>query len=306
MEEVTIIVDEKMDGLRIDKALKDKIDLSRTKLQKLIAEGLVCVDDEPVKSNYKVKLDEEITVDLPEEVEYVVKPYKMDLSIVYEDDDIIVLNKDRGMIVHPTASTKELTLVEGVLYHCGRLSDVNGVLRPGVVHRIDKDTTGLIIMAKNNEAHEFLAQQLANHEMSRKYYALVHGVIGHDHGTIDAPIGRDPYDRQKMAVTDKNSKDSITYFTVIERFENHSLIECSLKTGRTHQIRVHMEYIGYPVVNDPKYTFRKQKGDGQLLHAHELTFVHPTTKKSMTLNAELPKDFKSYLQQLREEVIYNE
>ena len=295
-----------MDGLRIDKALRDKVDLSRTKLQKLIAEGLVCVDDEPVKSNYKVKLDEEITVDLPEEVEYVVRPSKMDLDIVYEDDDIIVLNKEKGMIVHPTASTKELTLVEGVLYHCGKLSDVNGVLRPGVVHRIDKDTTGLIIMAKNNQAHEFLAEQLANHKMSRKYFVLVHGVIGHDHGTIDAPIGRDPYDRQKMAVTDKNSKDSITYFTVIERFENHSFIECSLKTGRTHQIRVHMEYIGFPVVNDPKYSFRKQKGDGQLLHAHQLTFVHPTTEESMTVNADLPEDFKRYLQELREEVGYNE
>lgn len=306
MEEITIIVDEQMDGLRIDKALRDKIDLSRTKLQKLIAEGLVCVDEEPVKSNYKVKLDEEITVDVPEEVEYVVKPHRMDLDIVYEDDDIIILNKEKGMIVHPTASTKELTLVEGVLYHCGKLSDVNGVLRPGVVHRIDKDTTGLIIMAKNNQAHEFLAQQLANHEMGRKYYALVHGVIGHDHGTIDAPIGRDPYDRQKMTVTDKNSKDSITYFTVVERFQDHSLIECALKTGRTHQIRVHMEYIGYPVVNDPKYTFRKQKGDGQLLHAHELTFVHPTTKESMTVNADLPAYFKGYLQKLREEVIYNE
>lgn len=306
MEEVTIIVDEQMDGLRIDKVLTGKVDLSRTKLQKLIAEGLVCVDDEPVKSNYKVKIGEEIIVDLPQEVEYVVKPHKMDLDIVYEDDDIIILNKVKGMIVHPTATTKEFTLVEGVLSHCGKLSDVNGVLRPGVVHRIDKDTTGLIIMAKNNHAHEFLAQQLANNEMGRKYYALVHGVIGHDHGTIDAPIGRDPYDRQKMAVTDKNSKDAITYFTVIERFDNHTLIECMLQTGRTHQIRVHMEYIGYPIVNDPKYVYRKQKGDGQLLHAYELTFIHPTTKESMTVNAPLPDDFQKYLQQLREEVIYYE
>ncbi|NLZ75458.1 MAG: RluA family pseudouridine synthase [Erysipelotrichia bacterium] len=306
MEEVTIIVDEQMDGLRIDKALNGKVDLSRTKLQKLIAEGLVSVDDEPVKSNYKVKIGEEIIVDLPEEVEYVVKPHKMDLDIVYEDEDIIILNKVKGMIVHPTATTKELTLVEGVLYHCGKLSDVNGVLRPGVVHRIDKDTTGLIIMAKNNDAHEFLAQQLADHKMGRKYYALVHGVIGHDHGTIDAPIGRDPYDRQRMAVTDKNSKDAVTYFTVLERFENHSLIECALQTGRTHQIRVHMEYIGFPIVNDSKYVNRKQKGDGQLLHAYELTFVHPTTKKSMTVNAPLPEDFQNYLQELREEVIYYE
>lgn len=306
MEEVTIIVDEQMDGLRIDKALKGRFDLSRTKLQKLIEEGLICVDDEPVKSNYKVKTGEEITVDLPQEVEYVVKPHKMDLDIVYEDDDIIILNKVKGMIVHPTATTRELTLVEGVLYHCGQLSDLNGVLRPGVVHRIDKDTTGLIIMAKNNQAHQFLAEQLANHEMSRKYYALVHGVIGHDHGTIDAPIGRDPYDRQKMAVTDKNSKDAVTYFTVVERFDNHSLLECSLKTGRTHQIRVHLEYIGYPVVNDPKYAFRKQKGDGQLLHACELTFIHPITKESMTVKADLPKDFQQYLQNLREEVVYNE
>ncbi|MGI6608730.1 MAG: RluA family pseudouridine synthase [Erysipelotrichaceae bacterium] len=306
MEEITVIVDEKMDGLRIDKALKGKVDLSRTRLQKLIEEGLICVDEEPVKSNYKVRIDEEITIDLPEEVEKAVKPHKMDLDIVYEDDEIIIINKPKGIIVHPTASTKELTLVEGVLYHCGKLSDINGVLRPGVVHRIDKETTGLIIMAKNNTAHQFLAEQLASHKMSRKYYALVHGVIGHDHGTIDAPIGRDPYDRKKMAVTDKNSKDAVTYFTVVERFKNHSLVECSLKTGRTHQIRVHMEYIGYPIVNDSTYTSRKQKGDGQMLHAGELSFIHPETKKCMTVKADLPEDFKEYLQQLRKEVLYNE
>ena len=174
-------------------------------------------------------------------------------------------------------------------------------MRPGVVHRIDKDTTGLIIMAKNDAAHNFLAEQLKDKTMNRKYYALVNGVIGHDNGTIDAPIGRDPNDRQKMAVTDKNSKDAITQFKVLERFNKYTLIECSLKTGRTHQIRVHLDYIGYPVVNDPKYAPRKLKGDGQLLHAHQLTFIHPRTKQKMTVEAPLPSNFADFLDKLRKE-----
>lgn len=301
MPQYTFVVDEQIKGVRIDKALLGKIEsISRTFLQQLINDGLVEVNDEPVKANYKLRSDDLITVEVPETVEYSVKPYPMDLDIRYEDQDVIVINKPKGLIVHPTASTKEHTLVEGVLAHCHDLSGINGVSRPGVVHRIDKDTTGLIIMAKNDKAHQFLADQLADKTMSRKYYALVNGVIGHDHGTIDAPIGRDPNDRQKMAVTDKNGKDAITYFTVMERFKNHTLIECRLKTGRTHQIRVHMAYIGHPVVNDTKYASRKQKGDGQLLHAHELTFIHPTTLQRVTVEAEIPKNFQEYLDHLRE------
>ncbi len=191
--------------------------------------------------------------------------------------------------------------MEGVLYHCHDLSGINGVMRPGVVHRIDKDTTGLIIMAKNDLAHQKLADQLADKTMSRKYYALVSGVIPHDSGTINAPIGRNPLDRQSMAVTDKNGKDAITQFFVRERFKKNTLIECHLKTGRTHQIRVHMQYIGYPIVNDPKYAPKRARGDGQLLHAFELTFIHPRSGERITVNAPLPDNFTAYLEKLREE-----
>ena len=299
MENLHFTVDEEIKGVRIDKALLGKVDFSRTRLQQLIDAGLVTVNDEVVKSNYKLRLNDEIEIEIPENEEYKVEPIKMDLDIRYEDEDVIVINKPRGLIVHPTSTTSEPTLVNGVLYHCHDLSGINGVNRPGVVHRIDKDTTGLIIMAKNDRAHLFLSQQLADKTMNRKYYALVNGVIPHDNGTIDAPIGRDPKDRQKMAVTDKNGKDAITKFFVLERFRKHTLIECHLMTGRTHQIRVHMSYIGYPIVNDPKYAPRKMKGNGQLLHAFELTFIHPTTLKRMTITCPRPDDFEEYLEELR-------
>lgn len=299
MENLHFTVDEDIKGVRIDKALLGKVDFSRTRLQQLIDAGLVTVNDEVVKSNYKLRLNDEIEIEIPENEEYKVEPIKMDLDIRYEDEDVIVINKPRGLIVHPTSTTSEPTLVNGVLYHCHDLSGINGVNRPGVVHRIDKDTTGLIIMAKNDRAHLFLSQQLADKTMNRKYYALVNGVIPHDNGTIDAPIGRDPKDRQKMAVTDKNGKDAVTKFFVLERFRKHTLIECHLMTGRTHQIRVHMSYIGYPIVNDPKYAPRKMKGNGQLLHAFELTFIHPTTLKRMTITCPRPDDFEEYLEELR-------
>lgn len=299
MENLHFAVDEEIKGVRIDKALLGKVDFSRTRLQQLIDAGLVTVNDEVVKSNYKLRLNDEIEIEIPENEEYKVEPIKMDLDIRYEDEDVIVINKPRGLIVHPTSTTSEPTLVNGVLYHCHDLSGINGVNRPGVVHRIDKDTTGLIIMAKNDRAHLFLSQQLADKTMNRKYYALVNGVIPHDNGTIDAPIGRDPKDRQKMAVTDKNGKDAVTKFFVLERFRKHTLIECHLMTGRTHQIRVHMSYIGYPIVNDPKYAPRKMKGNGQLLHAFELTFIHPTTLKRMTITCPRPDDFEEYLEELR-------
>ena len=299
MENLQFTVDEEIKGVRIDKALLGKVDFSRTRLQQLIDAGLVTVNDEVVKSNYKLRLNDEIEIEMPENEEYKVEPIKMDLDIRYEDEDVIVINKPRGLIVHPTSTTSEPTLVNGVLYHCHDLSGINGVNRPGVVHRIDKDTTGLIIMAKNDRAHLFLSQQLADKTMNRKYYALVNGVIPHDNGTIDAPIGRDPKDRQKMAVTDKNGKDAVTKFFVLERFRKHTLIECHLMTGRTHQIRVHMSCIGYPIVNDPKYAPRKMKGNGQLLHAFELTFIHPTTLKRMTITCPRPDDFEEYLEELR-------
>ncbi len=299
MEEINFTADQQYDGVRIDKVIAEKVDLSRTRIQQLIAQGLVTVNEEAVRNNYKLREGDEVSIEVPDAVEYEVKPVEMDLDIVYEDDDLIVINKPRGLIVHPTASTQEATLVNGVLAHCPNLSGINGVMRPGVVHRIDKDTTGLIVMAKNDKAHQFLSAQLADKTMSRKYYALVHGVINHDRGTIDAPIGRDPRDRQKMAVTERNGKEAVTNFFVKERFDKFTLIECHLQTGRTHQIRVHMEYIGHPVVNDPKYAPRRQKGNGQLLHAFELTFIHPTTKERMTFNCPLPDDFQEYLNDLR-------
>ena len=301
MSVLNFTADENMAGLRIDKVLSDRVDFSRTRLQQLISDGMVEVNDEVIKANYKLKLNDEIEIQVPEAVEYTVKPYPMDLDIRYEDDDVIVINKPKGLIVHPSASTKEHTLVEGVLYHCHDLSGINGVMRPGVVHRIDKDTTGLIIMAKNDLAHQKLADQLADKTMSRKYYALVSGVIPHDSGTINAPIGRNPMDRQSMAVTDKNGKEAVTQFFVRERFKKNTLIECHLKTGRTHQIRVHMQYIGYPIVNDPKYAPKRARGDGQLLHAFELTFIHPRSGERITVNAPLPENFRQYLENLRKE-----
>lgn len=300
MEEISFIVDESMVNERIDKVLLAKAGFSRTRIQKLIEDGLAAVNEETVKSNYRLKLNDEVILTVPEAAEYKVEAVKMDLNIVYEDDDIIVIDKPRGLIVHPTHTTTEATLVNGVLYHCRNLSGINGVLRPGVVHRIDKNTTGLIIMAKNDKAHTFLSEQLADKTMSRKYYALVHGVIPHDVGTVDAPIGRDPKDRQKMTVTDRNSKEALTKFFVLERFEKHTLLECHLMTGRTHQIRVHMEYIRHPLVNDTTYTSRKLKGSGQLLHAFELTFIHPSSRQRMTLTCPRPGDFEEYLTELRE------
>ena len=289
-------------GTRLDKFVQDKTEgYSRTRIQQLIEEGNILVNNEVSKSNYKVRLGDEITFEQPEDVEYEIVPVDMHLDIVYEDSDVIVINKPKGVVVHPSSTTKEATLVHGLMYHCKDLSGINGVLRPGIVHRIDKDTTGLLVAAKNDTAHQFLSEQLVDKTMSRKYLALVHGVLEHDHGTIEAPIGRDEKDRQKMTVTDKNSKSAVTEFYVRKRFKEFTLVECHLKTGRTHQIRVHMQYIGHPVVGDAKYSFRKPLTDnGQLLHAYEITFIHPSNKQRMTLEAPLPEEFQNILRTLEE------
>ncbi|MDD6467810.1 MAG: RluA family pseudouridine synthase [Erysipelotrichaceae bacterium] len=302
MEENKWMIEPKQVSTRLDKFLLENIDdVSRTRIQQWITNGDVMVNGEISKSNYKVRLHDVITLDRPEDVEYDLTPVDMNLDIVYEDHDIIVLNKPKGVVVHPGAGTKEVTLVHGLLYHCQDLSGINGVLRPGIVHRIDKDTSGLLVVAKNDKAHVGLSEQLVDKTMSRKYYALVHGELAHDHGTIDAPIGRDEKDRQKMTVTDKNSKQAITEFFVKERFKGFTLVECHLKTGRTHQIRVHMQYIKHPVVGDPKYSYRKPLTDhGQLLHAFELTLIHPITEERMTFTAPLPAEFQEILQSLRE------
>ena len=288
---------------RIDKvAAKYEAELTRSRLQTLIDEGSLLVNGKPVKNNYKVKLDDFIELDFIDDAELDAPAENLNLDIVYEDSDVIVINKPRGMVVHPSAGNQHGTLVNGLLYHCTDLSGINGVLRPGIVHRIDKDTTGLLIVAKNDKAHLSLADQLKDKTVNRLYYALVHGVMEHDYGTIDAPIGRDVKDRQKMAVTAVNSKHAVTHFKVVERFKNYTLVECRLETGRTHQIRVHMQYIKHPVVGDQKYSYRKTMDcGGQLLHAHTLTFVHPSTGDSVTVHAPLPPDFQNILDTIRKE-----
>lgn len=301
MDTLEFVVNAENSGKRIDKYLAENSSLSRSRLQSLIDQGYVTVFDADTKSSYKVKENDEIKVEVPLEKELSVEPIEMDLNIVYEDHDVIVVNKPRGMVVHPADTYREPTLVNGLLAHCKDLSGINGVLRPGIVHRIDKDTTGLLICAKNDKAHESLVKQLQTKTVSRKYMAIVHGNIDHDYGTVDAPIGRDKNDRLKMAVV-KDGRDAVTHFTVKERFKNYTLVECVLETGRTHQIRVHMAYINHPVAADKKYGPRKSLDcEGQLLHAYELTFTHPTTNEKITVSCPLPEDFADILEQLREE-----
>lgn len=285
---------------RIDKVAAKLEDVTRSYIQNLILDQAVLLNGVPCRANTKVKENDHIILDYDDEKELETQPQDIPLDVRYEDHDVIVINKPKGMVVHPTLANQKDTLVNALLYHCKDLSGINGVLRPGIVHRIDKDTTGLLVVAKNDQAHLALAEQLKSKTVSRLYYALVHGVIEHDMGTIDAPIGRDPLDRQKMCVTAKNSKNAVTHFKVIERFKEYTLIECSLETGRTHQIRVHMQYIGHPLMGDPKYSYRKTRNcGGQMLHAHELTFVHPSTHEKVVVEAPLPQQFTEILDELR-------
>lgn len=286
---------------RIDNFLSANTEVSRSKISKMIKENKILVNDNPVKSSYTLKPNDIITMEEYVEEQLNVEPEEMDLDIVYEDKDVIVVNKENGIVVHPAIGNPSGTLVNGLMYHSKELSDVNGEFRPGIVHRIDAYTTGLLMVAKNNFTHEFLAKQLEEKTTTRKYIALVWGVVNTDTGTIDAPIGRDMNDRKKMAVTDINSKDAITHFKVLERYSNATLIELKLETGRTHQIRVHMNYIGYPVVNDPVYGRRKIiDSTGQCLHAKTLGFIHPRTKEYMEFDSELPECFTNILNMLKD------
>lgn len=301
-EKIRIEVENLEKNERIDKYLSSKLDdsFSRAKIQKLIDEELILVNDKVIKSSYKVSNGDVILITDKEE-DMSVKPEKMDIDIVYEDDDVMVINKKSGVVVHPAPGNYSGTLVNGLMYLSKDLSNVNGEFRPGIVHRIDKDTSGLLIVAKNDKAHRILAEELKEKKIKRKYIALVSGVINHDIGEIDAPIGRDPSDRKKMCVTSTNSKDAITHFRVLERYKNASLIECELETGRTHQIRVHMKYINHPVINDPVYGKNNHGEFGQLLHAKEITFTHPTTKEVMTFSCEVPEEFNKILEEYKEE-----
>ena len=268
----------------------------------MIKSGNILVNGNVVKPSYVVKLGDIIDVDDIQEEVLSASPEKMNLDIVYEDDDVIVVNKANGVVVHPAVGNTSGTLVNGLMYHSKNLSSINGEFRPGIVHRIDAYTTGLLMVAKNDKAHEFLAKQLEEKSTKRVYWALVWGVIPNDTGTIDAPIGRDSNDRKKMCVTAVNSKKAITHFRVLERYKSATLIELSLETGRTHQIRVHMNYIGYPIVNDPVYGKRKLiDNSGQCLHAKTLGFIHPTTLKEISFDSELPDCFVNILNRFKEE-----
>ncbi len=305
MEKINIVVEENANW-RLDKIVAKKMpEFSRTRIQEMINQGLVLVNQKMEKPSYKIKIGDQIEIIVVDNTDLDLEPENIPLNIVYEDNDIIVVDKPSGMIVHPSPGIVHGTLVNALLYHCDDLSGINGVNRPGIVHRIDKETSGLLVVAKNDHAHRMLSQQLRNHDMTRSYIALVHGLIPHQHGKVDAPIGRDSKDRQKMAVTMHNSKRAVTNFTVLRRYRSMSLIECRLETGRTHQIRVHMSYIGYPVYGDPKYGWRKDDQTyGQFLHAKKLGFIHPTTNKYMEFESKLPEYFKQKLIQLQEEMEY--
>lgn len=291
------------DGERIDRYLSGCLeDLSRSYIQKLVKDGNIRVDGRIVKANYKLFVGEEIRVLVPEPEVPDIRPENIPLDILYEDDDILVVNKPKGMVVHPAPGHYEHTLVNAVMYHCGdQLSGINGVMRPGIVHRIDMDTTGSLLICKNDQAHRILAEQLKEHSITRRYHAIVHGNLKDDHGTVDAPIGRHPTDRKKMSTKAPNARSAVTHYSVLGRFGDYTYIECELETGRTHQIRVHMSSIGHPILGDPVYGPARcpYKLQGQTLHAKILGITHPSTGTYMEFDAPLPEYFVKLLDVLR-------
>lgn len=300
MELFRFQITEEQEDERIDKCIAALIDsLSRSFIQKMIRDGKVSVNGQTVKANYRVKSDDDVSFELPGAQEPDIEPEDIPLDILYEDDDVLVVNKPKGMVVHPAAGHYSGTLVNAVMFHCrGRLSGINGVMRPGIVHRIDKDTTGSIIICKNDLAHQSIAQQLKDHTIVRRYRAVVHGVIKEEEGCIDAPIGRDPNERKRMAVNHKNGKEAVTHFKVLKRFSSYTYIECRLETGRTHQIRVHMASAGHPLLGDSVYGPKKCPFpflEGQTLHAMILGFSHPATGEYVETCAPLPPYFEHLL-----------
>ncbi|MCH5138385.1 RluA family pseudouridine synthase [Clostridiaceae bacterium UIB06] len=304
MENKQFLVNEDSKNLRLDVFLSRYFeDKSRSYLQNLIEEGNVKVNEKLKKSNYKLKAGEKVDILIPEPVGLDVEPEDIPLDIVYEDNDVIVVNKPQGMVVHPASGVYNGTLVNALLSHCKDLSGINGVARPGIVHRIDKDTSGVLVIAKNDNSHNKLAEQFKDHSMTRSYIALVEGILKKDEGTIDAPLGRHPVERIKIAVV-KDGRRAVTHYKVLERFNNNTLVECVLETGRTHQIRVHMCHIAHPLVGDPVYGHKKQRFNlkGQLLHAKKLGFIHPSTGEYMEFQSDLPDYFSKVIGILRNEL----
>ncbi len=287
------------ENIRIDKYLAEKLELSRSKIQKMIEEGDILINGKRVSSNYKTKLRDKVEIRDVSNNDILIEKENIPLDIVYEDHDLLIINKKSGMVVHPAPGHYKGTLVNALLYRFQL--DYTDDIRPGIVHRLDKDTSGVMMVAKNEEMHDILASMIQSKKVKRSYLALVEGVIAHETGTIDAPIGRDSNNRQKMAVTEVNGKDSITHFRVLERFNNHTFIECILDTGRTHQIRVHLSYINHPVVNDPIYNKKKSTSFGQMLHSKSIEFIHPKTGESIHYEVEPPREFLEKLEEFRNE-----
>lgn len=304
MEEYNIESCEEWTDNRIDKVLSEYFaDYSRSFLKKLFEDGKITVNGKVIKQSYKLKVSDMIDISVPEPVNIDIEPENIPLDIIYEDDDVILVNKPKGMVVHPAPGHYSGTLVNGLMYHFkDSLSGINGEFRPGIVHRIDMDTTGILVVCKNDMAHRFLSEQLHEHSITRKYYAIVHGNIQQDNGTVDAPIGRSPKDRKKMAVNTRNGRRAVTHYRVLERFNGkYTYIECQLETGRTHQIRVHMSSIGHPILGDEVYGPKKcpLKLQGQTLHAGVLGFIHPSTGEYVEFHADLPGYFKELINKLR-------
>lgn len=303
-DKITIVAQKENNDIRIDSFIATKVqELSRSQVQKLIGDLCIAVNNKNIKSNYKVKAGDIIDIKIPEPVKLEVNPEDIDIEILYEDNDIVVVNKPQGMVVHPAAGNYSGTLVNALLKKCDNLSGINGVIRPGIVHRIDKDTSGVLVVAKNDNAHRSLANQFKEHSVKRAYIALAEGKIKDDEGIIDLPIGRHHTQRKKMDVVKEGGRRAVTHYKVLERFKDSTLIEARLETGRTHQIRVHMAHIGHPLVGDPLYGYKKQKFklNGQALHAQLLGFIHPLTAEYMEFSTPLPKYFENIIKILRNE-----